>query len=114
MDFRVEEFDPKITIKKKFSITRKVGFNKMAFSLKGIKVPHRKNTAGSEVKRMVIDNTITLPTIMHIGAPAVPVVKAGDHVDVGSLIAEQDGFVSFPVYASVSGKVKKIDEILGK
>jgi electron transport complex protein RnfC len=49
---------------------------------------------------------------MHIGKPAVPVVKVGDHVDVGTLIAEQDGFVSSPVYATVSGTVKKIEEML--
>lgn len=108
----MEEFDPKITIKKKFSITRKVGFNKMAFSLKGIKVPHRKNTAGSEVKRMVIDNTITLPMIMHIGAPAVPVVKAGDHVDVGTLVAKAGEGLSSPIYSGVSGSVVGISDVV--
>lgn len=108
----MEEFDPKITIKKKFSITRKVGFNKMAFSLKGIKVPHRKNTAGSEVKRMVIDNTITLPMIMHIGAPAVPVVKAGDHVDVGTLVAKAGDGLSSPIYSGVSGSVVGISDVV--
>jgi electron transport complex protein RnfC len=49
---------------------------------------------------------------MNIGAPAKPVVKAGDEVKVGQLIAEAGGFVSSPVYSGVSGKVKKIDDIL--
>ena len=84
----------------------------MAFSLKGIKVPHRKNTAGSEVKRMVIDNTITLPMIMHIGAPAVPVVKAGEHVDVGTLVAKAGDGLSSPIYSGVSGNVVGVSDVV--
>ena len=44
----------------------------------------------------------------HIGAPAKPVVKAGDRVLVGQMIAEAGGFVSAPVHASVSGVVKSL------
>ena len=82
----------------------------MAFSLRGIHVPHRKNTANKAAVRMPVPRMVTLPTVMHIGKPAIPVVKVGDHVDVGTLIAEQDGLISSPVYASVSGTVKKIAE----
>jgi electron transport complex protein RnfC len=49
---------------------------------------------------------------MHIGAPAKPVVKVGDLVKVGTLIAEAGGFVSAPIHASVSGKVTKITDYL--
>lgn len=45
----------------------------------------------------------------HIGAPAKPIVKKGDRVLVGQMIAEAGGFVSAPVYSSVSGTVKKIE-----
>lgn len=48
----------------------------------------------------------------HIGAPAKPVVAKGDTVKVGTLLAEADGFVSAPIYSSVSGKVTKIDAIV--
>ena len=41
----------------------------------------------------------------HIGAPAKPLVKKGDHVLRGQMIAEAGGFVSAPVYSSVSGDV---------
>lgn len=84
----------------------------MLFSLKGVRVPHRKNTDNMAAVWMDVPKTVTLPMSMHIGKPAKPVVKVGDHVDVGTLIAEQDGFVSSPIYASVSGTVKKIDEVL--
>jgi len=61
--------------------------------------------------KMDAPKSVTLPTSMHIGAPATPVVKVGDHVDIGTLIAEQSGYVSSPVYATVSGTVKKIEPL---
>ena len=52
---------------------------------------------------------LVYPLSQHIGAPAKPVVAVGDTVLRGQMIAEAGGFVSAPVYASVSGKVKKIE-----
>ena len=49
---------------------------------------------------------------MHIGAPATLAVKVGDRVKVGTLIGESGAGLSSPVYSSVSGTVKKIDEIV--
>ncbi len=80
--------------------------------LHGVHVPHRKNTAQMPPQRMNAPQTVTIPMSMHIGAPADPVVKVGETVKVGQLIARAGGFVSSPVYASVSGKVKKIDDML--
>lgn len=84
----------------------------MAFSLKGVHVPHRKNTADMSAIRMPAPKTVTLLTAMHIGKPAKPVVKAGDQVFVGTLVAEQDGFISSSVYSSVSGTVKSVADAL--
>ncbi len=50
-----------------------------------------------------------VPLGQHIGAPAKPVVAKGDKVKVGTLIAEAGGFVSAPIYSSVSGTVFKVD-----
>ena len=80
--------------------------------LHGVHVPHRKNTAAMAPVRMPVPPTVTIPMSMHIGAPAVPAVKVGDTVKVGQLIAAPGGFVSSPVDSSVSGKVKKIDDML--
>lgn len=52
---------------------------------------------------------LVYPLSQHIGAPAQPIVKKGDRVLTGQKIAEAGGFVSAPVYASVSGKVKAIE-----
>ena len=84
----------------------------MAFSLHGIHVPHRKNTANKPAVRMPAPASVTIPMSMHIGAPAKPIVKVGDLVCVGTKIAEAGGAVSAPIYASVSGKVKSIADFL--
>ena len=84
----------------------------MRFFLHGVKVPHRKNTASMAAVKMPAPSVVTIPMAMHIGKPATPCVKVGDEVFVGTLIAEQDGFVSAPVYSSVSGKVKGIVEVV--
>ncbi len=84
----------------------------MAFFLHGVHVPHRKHTAGKPALRMECPKTVTLPMSMHIGAPARPVVKVGDTVKVGTLIGEATALVSSPIYASVSGKVTKIYDML--
>ena len=49
------------------------------------------------------------PMSQHIGAPAKPIVAKGDRVLAGQKIAESGGFVSAPIYASVSGTVKSIE-----
>lgn len=78
-------------------------------SLMGTFLPHYKNTAELETVVMPPVSEIILPFSQHIGAPAKPVVKVGDQVFVGTLVAEAGGFVSAPVHSSVSGTVKKIN-----
>lgn len=82
------------------------------FKLGKTHVPHRKNTAEMAPTRMPAPAEVLIPVSQHIGAPASPVVKVGDAVKVGTLIAEASGYVSSPIYSSVSGKVKKIDSFL--
>lgn len=53
---------------------------------------------------------LVYPMSQHIGAPANPIVKKGDHVLVGQMIAEASGFVSAPIFATVSGTVKVVEE----
>ncbi|MCQ2540464.1 MAG: electron transport complex subunit RsxC [Acetatifactor sp.] len=49
------------------------------------------------------------PLSQHIGAPAKAIVAKGDRVLAGQMIAEAGGFVSVPIFASVSGTVKCIE-----
>lgn len=52
------------------------------------------------------------PLSQHIGAPAKAVVAKGDRVLKGQLIAEAGGFISAPIFSSVSGTVKAIEQRL--
>ncbi len=75
-------------------------------------IPHYKNTAGKPAVVMPDAKEVLLLLSQHIGAPATPLVKVGDEVKVGQKIAEANGYVSSPIYASVSGKVSKIEDYL--
>jgi len=52
---------------------------------------------------------VVIPTSMHAGAPATPIVQAGDEVKVGQKIAEAAGFISANVHSSVSGTVIAVE-----
>ena len=73
------------------------------FSRGGVHPDECKLTA--ELATVVADlpNQAVFPLSQHIGAPAKPLVKKGDKVKVGTMIAEAGGYVSAPVYSSVSG-----------
>ena len=89
-----------------------LSFPKRPYRTKGgVHAPHNKNTAHKESLVMPVPAMVALPMTQHIGAPCKPTVKVGDTVDVGQQIAGSDAFVSAPIHASVSGKVKKIDKI---
>ena len=61
------------------------------------------------IKDVLPKGDLVYPLSQHIGAPAVPIVAKGDRVLRGQKIAEAGGFVSAPIYASVSGTVKAIE-----
>ena len=79
--------------------------------LHGIHIPGHKNTSAMKAAKLPLPQSVVIPMAMHIGAPAKPVVKVGDHVKTGQLIGEAGGFVSAPIYASISGTVKKIGDM---
>jgi electron transport complex protein RnfC len=57
-----------------------------------------------------LPNRIILPLRQHIGIPSVPIVKIGEHVLKGQLVAVADGYISVPLHASTSGKVIDIGD----
>ena len=71
------------------------------------KLTHEVATVVAELPKQAI-----FPLSQHIGAPAKPVVEKGDKVKVGTMIAEAGGFVSAPIFSSVSGTVFKIDDAI--
>ena len=61
------------------------------------------------IREVLPKGDLVYPLSQHIGAPAQPIVKKGDHVLTGQKIAQAGGFVSAPIYATVSGTVKAIE-----
>ncbi len=76
------------------------------------KLPHEKRTAAMPPVKMLDVKEVLLPTAQHIGAPAKTIVAVGDTVKIGQKIAEANGFVSSPIYATISGKIKAIEPYL--
>ena len=82
------------------------------FKLGGVHPAENKLSAGSPIREASLPKQAVFSMFQHIGAPAKPVVKKGDMVKVGTLLGEAGGFVSAPIYSSVSGKVSKVDVAL--
>jgi electron transport complex protein RnfC len=82
------------------------------FKIGGIHPADNKLSADSAIQTLPLPAEVKIPVAQHIGAPAQPVVAVGDQVKVGQLIAQAAGFVSANVHSPVSGKVKKIEDII--
>ena len=79
------------------------------FRIGGIHPEENKLTHEVATQIAPLPKQAIFPLSQHIGAPTKPVVQKGDKVKVGTLIAEAGGFVSAPIFSSVSGTVVKID-----
>jgi len=68
----------------------------------------KKYTAAKPVEPAPLPEKVIIPLRQHIGAPVSPIVKKGDTVKKGQMIATSDAFVSGNVHASISGTVAEI------
>lgn len=84
------------------------------FSVGGIHPDKHKNTSYLPIEDAGIPETVYVPVKQHIGAPAKILVKKGDRVKVGTMIADADGIVSADVHSPVSGEVIKVEEVTGE
>jgi electron transport complex protein RnfC len=79
------------------------------FRIGGVHPEENKLTHEAVTQMAPLPKQAIFPLSQHIGAPAKAVVAKGDKVKVGTLLAEAGGFVSAPIYSSVSGTVFKVD-----
>lgn len=79
------------------------------FRIGGIHPPENKLSAGKKIVRLAVPKQVIIPLSQHIGAPAQAIVKKGDMVKAGTLIAKPGGFVSANIHSPVSGKINKVD-----
>ena len=75
----------------------------------GIHPEKHKISSEKAIINADIPEIAVIPVKQHIGAPAKILVKKGDKVKVGTLLADADGIVSADVHSSVSGEVLKIE-----
>ncbi len=83
-------------------------FNRKSFP-HGIVLPDcKETTSGKDIRRLAFAPRLIFPLSQHIGQPSVPVVKQGQEVVRGELIADADGFMSVPLHTSASGIIERI------
>ena len=79
--------------------------------LHGVHPPTRKElTETLPIRRMPFPQEVVLPVRQHAGNSAKVVVRKGDRVERGDVVAVADGFISAPVHASAAGTVTAIEE----
>jgi len=69
-------------------------------------------TRHKKIEKGPLPERVVLTLSQHTGAPSEPVVKVGDIVQTGTLIAQAKGFISSNLHSSVSGKVVAIENAL--
>lgn len=69
-------------------------------------------TASKPIEKAPLPKKVIIPVRQHIGAPCTPLVKKGDKVKKGQVIADSDAFVSGSIHASISGTVVDVSENL--
>lgn len=79
------------------------------FPIGGVHLPEKKElTNDQKIKIMPDPKEVAIPLSQHIGAPAEPIVKAGDKVKKGECIAKLQGKISANIHSSVNGLIKGI------
>ncbi|MDX2503104.1 MAG: electron transport complex subunit RsxC [Gammaproteobacteria bacterium] len=77
----------------------------------GIKLDGKKSLSNQHaITTLEVSRQLVIPLTQHIGHAAQPVVKVGDQVLKGQLLAHAEGPISAPVHASSSGIVSAIEE----
>jgi electron transport complex protein RnfC len=71
----------------------------------------KAQSTSMEIQRMPVPGQLVLPLTQHVGEPAHPVVRVGEYVRKGQLVAESDDTLSAPIHASSSGTVVAIEPL---
>jgi len=63
--------------------------------------------------QVFVPKTVRIPMQQHVGEPANPVVRKGQHVSEGALIADvPEDKLGAPIHASISGVVREVGEFV--
>ncbi len=91
-----------------------MSIKKTAFTFKGGVHPayNKELSASAAIRDLPLPKQLVVALSQHLGAPAKPIVKPGDTVEGGQLIAQATGMISAPIHAPASAKVVALDETL--
>lgn len=79
------------------------------FKLGGIHPEENKITKEKRIEKFPLPDKVIVLLNQQLGLPSTPVVKKGDMVKTGQLIAQAEGFISANIHAPISGIIEKID-----
>lgn len=85
--------------------------NLKTFKLGGVHPPENKISEAAAIEKTALPKTIYVPVQQVLGAPSVPVLKKGDKVKTGQLIAKGEAFISANVHSPATGTVAKVEEV---
>ncbi|NNF22560.1 MAG: electron transport complex subunit RsxC, partial [Saprospiraceae bacterium] len=78
----------------------------------GVHPPENKSeTNGLPIRQFPFSPLIILPMVQHIGSPSKIIVREGQEVHRGQVLAEATAYVSVPLHAPVSGVIRKIANV---
>lgn len=80
------------------------------FSKGGVHPPENKLSAHIPISIFPLATQLIIPLGQNLGASPKPIVKKGDVVKKGQLIAQAEAFISAHIHAPASGKILKIDD----
>ena len=82
------------------------------FKLGGVHPPENKFSSEAAIEVLPFPKRVFIPISQHLGTPATVVVKRGEEVKTGQLLAKSSGFISANIHSSVTGKIFKIDAVM--
>ena len=82
------------------------------FKSGGVHPPDNKISANAVIEVMPVPKRVYVMITQHLGSPSTAIVKKGDDVKTGQLIAKSSGFISANVHSPVTGKVFKVDDVM--
>jgi electron transport complex protein RnfC len=72
---------------------------------------HKDETNGLPIRQFPFAQVVIIPMAQHIGSPSEIIVREGQEVERGQLLAKATGYVSVPIHAPVSGTIRKIGNV---
>jgi len=82
------------------------------FKKGGVHPHENKFSANSPIQPIDPPQKIFVPLSQSLGAPSKPVVKKGDEVKAGDILATGESFISSYLHSPVSGKIENIDDFI--